>query len=47
MEQPLGSLTGVVGLLVGAAIWAILFVVILEVLKKACLLPRWASLLYS
>jgi len=42
MEQSLGSFTGVVGLLAGAAIWAILFVVILGVLKRACLFPRWA-----
>lgn len=41
MEQALGSLTGAVGLLIAAAIWATLFVVILGVLKKACLFPRW------
>jgi tellurite resistance protein TehA-like permease len=37
MEQSLGSLTGAVGLLAGAAIWAILFVVILGALKRASL----------
>jgi hypothetical protein len=35
--QSLGSLAGAVGLLVASAIWAILFVVILEVMNKASL----------
>jgi tellurite resistance protein TehA-like permease len=42
MEQSLGSLSSAVALLAGAAIWTILFVVILGVLKRACLFPRWA-----
>lgn len=41
MAQSMSSLTGAAGLLVGAAIWSIPFVVILGVLKKACLFPRW------
>lgn len=42
MQQSMSGLTGAVALLVAAAIWAILFVVILEVLKRACLFQRCA-----
>ena len=43
MDTLMSSLGGMLSLLVGAVIWAILFVVILEVLKKASPFSDWAT----
>ena len=41
MEPLIDALAGIVGLIVGAAIWAVLFVVILHVLKEASPFTGW------
>ena len=43
MNTLMSSLGGMLSLLVGAVIWAILFVVILEVLKKASPFSGWTT----
>ena len=41
MEPLIDAFAGIVGLIVGAAIWAVLFVVILHVLKEASPFTGW------
>ena len=43
MDAVTSSLGEILGLMVGVAIWAILFAVILEVLKKASPFEGWTS----